>query len=195
VAYVSDEAGTVDITVGLIGHPGPGVVASLRTTHGRLAPETRGPLRHGVLRTGRFASFSHWPLGRDRVKGRVLRVEIVGGDVAQDDELALLLSDVDAVVIMGHDPESLRYHEARAARALAARRCLPPVPRVYGLEPGAHADAEHADAEQVRRGAASDLELDEADIEEELTLALRTATEVALRAITRPRRKRARPRA
>ncbi len=180
----------MDITVGLVGHPGPGVVASLRATHARLAPDSRGPLRHGVLRTGRFASFSHWPLGRERVKGRVLRVEIVGGDVAQTDELALLLRDADAVVIMGHDAASLRYHEARAASALAAQRCLPSVPRIYGLEPGAHQDAE-----RVRADAAASLEMAPADIEEELTLALRTATEVALRAITRPSRSRLRPRA
>lgn len=179
----------MDITVGLVGHPGPGVVASLRATHARLAPDTRGPLRHGVLRTGRFASFAHWPLGRERVKGRVLKVQIVGGDVAQTDELALLLSDVDAVVIMGHDPASLQYHEARAERALAARRCLPSVPRIYGLEPGAGADAG-----PLRRQAAEALDIDPADIEEELALALRTATEVALRAITRPSRRRPRPR-
>lgn len=189
MAYVGGDGDTVQVKVGLVGHPGPGVVQTLRSTHARLAHDTRGPLRHGVLRTGRFASFCHWPLGRARVKGRILQVEFVGGDVAQTDELALLLSDTDAVVIMGHDPDSLRHHETRAERALASRRCLPAVPRVYGLEPGSGGDAT-----AMRQEAAGALDIDVADIEEELTLALRMATEIALRAITRPSRRRARAR-
>ncbi|MEM6791776.1 MAG: hypothetical protein AAF715_29930 [Myxococcota bacterium] len=176
MAHLSRDRAEVGVTVGLVGHPGAGVVEGLRATRARFAPETRGPLRYGQLQTGRFVSFSHWP--RIKSRRRRLRVDGVGGDVARPDEVALLMGNIDALVVFGHDEASLvrRNHDVSAA--------LPglDVPRVYGLSTSGDPDGA-ATPPRVVRGLARDPEVLHGD----LAAALRAATAAALARITRPR--------